>query len=1483
MAPATSLTKTACLASAAQPQISSDSRLFLQSSPGPLPHGASKHCRLPSPRRSSFLWTAKPRSDVVNLTTVKHSSAPSGTCAQLPSLPRTVVRAHFPSPAPHPRGSMLPAPIPSVVTPRTSAVPCSASPSGSSGAASSKPVGAAWGKKRGELGGRASVQRVSAGAGSAAGVEGARRAQVGSPVNGGGAEGWRSNGNGNGNGNGYGNGRANGNGQAVYGMAEDSEEEGEGVATMGDLMDMVRDAEQNVQQLNALHAAALSELAKASTRRESLQEQVKLMGARLEGTQRQLQLLGFAEGNADRGRGAVEEAGQGEGEQQRERQQKKREQDLEAQVAAAQRRLEEKVVVRNRIAELRREVVRLKQRAAQGAMMGERLRHAERQQAELEARLEGARGEERRAQERGEEVERRMGAEVAAVRAQVERMERDLAGLAHVQRELGQVAEENAQMEGEVARLKEELAQRETEAQSAAWAQEGEVQLMRAQLLKDVGEWQERAWGEAEARESAEEERGKRQEAVAALREVAERQEKVLQRALRQLQAKLGEAVESRDDVVKEAVREKERAIASLRATLQMLEGREEERAGEVTQAEEQAEELREQLATAESAAEEWGRDSARVREAHSREAEAAGQAAEEEARMVVEGMRAMERARMDVAAQVAALKGVVEERERSLAEERRQREELGEQQDALQREVERAQARLSGADTAREEAEARGRERLGEVEAEVAAVVAREGELGWVEAELERLRNEAARFVAVMEDSDRLEAWAGETGQRNEELRQAIMESRERAADVEAERGAEWAERQAEREEWARVEAEREELAGAIESLKAQVVRADESMQAQQQLYDVQARAFQEGLAAAAASAEAYQEQEEAGRAEKERIERKARWGKVVPAGELPWEYWSTLLLTVDQLLLHGHLVPDDARSLRAMVWRRSVRVQEAWESVGGAEVVRAALESGGSQGEKRVGGGGVEDAVVAAALRGVLDDDPKDSRRPLHVVHIAAEMAPVAKVGGLADVVTGLSRALQQRGHLVEVVLPKYDCMDYSRIQDLKHVPVEFSCYFDAQQHPCKIWRGIVEGLPVYFLEPQHPARLFWRGAFYGCSDDFRRFSFFCRAALEFLAASGKRPDIIHTHDWQTALVAPLYHDVFMPRGFTSARLAFTCHNMEYQGTDAPPALAACGLDPARHNTADGMRDPNAGNRINVLKGGIVYSDMVTTVSPTYAMEVRGPEYGRGLQGVLQQHAGKFRGVLNGIDNVAWDPSTDPLLHQHYSAQDAVQGGKAANKAHLRALLGLSDQGSDAHKPLVVCVTRLVPQKGVHLIRHAIFRARERGAQFVLLGSSPVPDIQRDFEGIAAQMAGSGDVRLVLKYDENLSHLLFAAADLAIIPSIFEPCGLTQLIAMRYGAIPLVRRTGGLADSVFDVDDDSVPMDSRNGFCFTKADVQSFNGAFDRAISSYYERHEWWQELVVRTMSMDFGWGQSSEQYEELYLNCLPARVHD
>eukprot|EP00475_Leptophrys_vorax_P045052 TRINITY_DN9247_c0_g1_i1.p1 TRINITY_DN9247_c0_g1~~TRINITY_DN9247_c0_g1_i1.p1 ORF type:complete len:287 (+),score=15.66 TRINITY_DN9247_c0_g1_i1:31-861(+) len=276
------------------------------------------------------------------------------------------------------------------------------------------------------------------------------------------------------------------------------------------------------------------------------------------------------------------------------------------------------------------------------------------------------------------------------------------------------------------------------------------------------------------------------------------------------------------------------------------------------------------------------------------------------------------------------------------------------------------------------------------------------------------------------------------------------------------------------------------------------------------------------------------------------------------------------------------------------------------------------------------------------------------------------------------------------------------------------------------------------------------------------------------------------------------------------------------------------------------------------------------------------------------------MASHGHKLAGGLNGIDTHAWDPSSDPLIAHNYSAWPGssssggdssggesglaamahVAEGKAANKAHLRAMLGMAADGADAGKPLIACITRLVPQKGVHLIRHAALTAHHMGAQLVLLGNSPVPEIQRDFEALAAQQASNPNVRLLLRYDERLSHLLYAAADLLLIPSVFEPCGLTQLIAMRYGAIPIVRKTGGLADSVFDVDDAEVPEDMRNGFSFTRPDINAMSHAMERAVNSYYERNDWWKALVLRAMRMDFGWDQSSEQYEKLYHNaCCPA----
>ncbi|CAN6336988.1 unnamed protein product [Urochloa humidicola] len=554
-----------------------------------------------------------------------------------------------------------------------------------------------------------------------------------------------------------------------------------------------------------------------------------------------------------------------------------------------------------------------------------------------------------------------------------------------------------------------------------------------------------------------------------------------------------------------------------------------------------------------------------------------------------------------------------------------------------------------------------------------------------------------------------------------------------------------------------------------------------------------------------------------------------------------MPSEFWSRIYLLIDGWSLEKKISNSDANILREMAWKRDNRLREAY------------LSSRGMAERELI------DSFLKMALPGTSSG--------LHIVHIAAEMAPVAKVGGLADVISGLGKALKKKRHLVEIILPKYDCMQHNQINNLKVLDVVVQSYFEGNTFANKIWTGTVEGLPVYFIEPQHPGKFFWRAQYYGEHDDFKRFSYFSRVALEFLYKSGKKVDIIHCHDWQTAFVAPLYWDVYANMGVNSARICFTCHNFEYQGTAPAQDLAYCGLDVEHLDRPDRMRD-NSHGRINVVKGAIVYSNIVTTVSPTYAQEVRS-EGGRGLQDTLKMHSKKFVGILNGIDTDTWNPSTDKFLKVQYSANDLY--GKSTNKAALRKQLKLSSEHTS--QPLVGCITRLVPQKGVHLIRHAIYKTAELGGQFVLLGSSPVPNIQREFEGIAEQFQNNNNIRLILKYDDALSHMIFAASDMFIVPSMFEPCGLTQMIAMRYGSVPIVRKTGGLNDSVFDFDDETIPMELRNGFTFLKADEQGFDSAMERAFNYYHRKPEAWKQLVQKDMKIDFSWDTSASQYEDIY----------
>uniref|UniRef100_J3MR14 starch synthase n=1 Tax=Oryza brachyantha TaxID=4533 RepID=J3MR14_ORYBR len=444
-----------------------------------------------------------------------------------------------------------------------------------------------------------------------------------------------------------------------------------------------------------------------------------------------------------------------------------------------------------------------------------------------------------------------------------------------------------------------------------------------------------------------------------------------------------------------------------------------------------------------------------------------------------------------------------------------------------------------------------------------------------------------------------------------------------------------------------------------------------------------------------------------------------------------------------------------------------------------------------------------------------------------PIHIVHIAVEMAPIAKVGGLADVVTSLSRAIQELGHNVEVILPKYNFMNQSNVKNL-HVRQSFS--WGGTE--IKVWFGLVEDLSVYFLEPQNG--MFGVGYVYG-GGDAGRFGFFCQSALEFLLQRGSSPYIIHCHDWSSAPVAWLYKEHYAESRLANARIVFTIHNLEFGA--------------------------------HFIGKAMTYCDKATTVSHTYSKEVAG-------HGAIAPHRGKFYGILNGIDPDIWDPYTDNFIPMHYTSENVVEGKNAAKRA-LQQRFGL--QQTDV--PIVGIITRLTAQKGIHLIKHALHRTLERNGQVVLLGSAPDPRIQSDFCRLADSLHGEnhGRVKLCLTYDEPLSHLIYAGSDFILVPSIFEPCGLTQLVAMRYGSIPIVRKTGGLYDTVFDVDHDKdrarVKGLEPNGFSFDGADSNGVDYALNRAISSWFEARDWFHSLCKRVMEQDWSWNRPALDYIELY----------
>ncbi len=495
------------------------------------------------------------------------------------------------------------------------------------------------------------------------------------------------------------------------------------------------------------------------------------------------------------------------------------------------------------------------------------------------------------------------------------------------------------------------------------------------------------------------------------------------------------------------------------------------------------------------------------------------------------------------------------------------------------------------------------------------------------------------------------------------------------------------------------------------------------------------------------------------------------------------------------------------------------------------------------------------------------------------MHIIQISSELTPIAKVGGLGDVVYGLSKELIKQGHQVQIILPKYDCIDYSLLKNLKVHYQDLWSYDGPYKYHNTIWSAEVENLSILLVEPHHPNYFFSRGLIYGAKDDADRFLYFSRTVMEFLFKSNSTADILHIHDWPTAIIPLLQTDMYTALNFRAKKTVLTIHNLEHQGKCSAENLTKIGLKGSSYLSPNKLQDPNDPNAINLLKGGISYASAVTTVSPSYEKEIKLDEFSCGLGACIRSHEKKITGILNGVDENFWNPEIDPYItkkfpsHPPFSEEkwEMVQKGKEENKKELQSLLGLENRKT----PLIACIARLVPQKGPLLIAHAFRHALSKGAQFVILGSTYSEEMTNLFAFLLSECSSSfpNQGAICLSYNEKLSHLIYAASDMFIVPSLFEPCGLTQMIALRYGSVPIVRNTGGLGDTVFDIHTASCPPKERNGFVFEKPEKEELNLTIDRALEIYHQNQSRWQELMQQGLSKNYTWKNSAEKYVKIY----------
>ena len=479
--------------------------------------------------------------------------------------------------------------------------------------------------------------------------------------------------------------------------------------------------------------------------------------------------------------------------------------------------------------------------------------------------------------------------------------------------------------------------------------------------------------------------------------------------------------------------------------------------------------------------------------------------------------------------------------------------------------------------------------------------------------------------------------------------------------------------------------------------------------------------------------------------------------------------------------------------------------------------------------------------------------------------VAFIGSECYPFVKTGGLGDVMSALPKALAKLNLDVKVILPRYKCIPQKYQEKMEY---RGSFYMDLCADGKQYYVGIMEyqedGVVYDFID--NDEFFSWGDPYTNLIDDIPKFCYFGKAALAALNYLDWTPDIVHCHDWQAALV-PLYlRTCFSDTNVGRAIAVLTIHNLKFQGVyDRKTIQYWSGLPDYVFN-----KDCMIQNWLdaNMLKGGITYSNKVTTVSNTYAWEIQTEEYGEGLEEHLRYHNNKVLGIVNGIDTDIWNPATDKLLASKYDAESAIKN-KKANKKALQESLGLD---VDDNKMVIGLISRLTNQKGLDLVNDVIPGIMDGNTQVVVLGTG---DAQYEDTFRYYEDKYKGSFCAYIAYNENVAHNIYAGCDALLVPSRFEPCGLTQLISMRYGAVPIVRETGGLKDTVQPY---NAFENTGNGFTFDRYESGLLYDAINRAKTLYFENRVYWDDMVVRDMNKDVSWEQSAKQYKDMYVELTP-----